>query len=519
VGVPEIASFDETLLEPWRMRPARLWLRVGAVALKRAGAALVAVAVLGGCGSTQHPATMQFQSRPDLKPPVMTVVQQTDGASDGYIFLAPKREAPQRGLEIVDQNGQPVWFRPVAGPDQAADFRVQTYQGKRVLTWWEGPVASPILGTAYGHYVITDTSYKQIARVEAGLGKDSGDLHEFRLTPRGTALITLYKTVPGSLESIGGPKKAKVADSIVQEVDIKTGKVLFDWHSIGHVAIDESYIPLTGPGSPPAGNPYDYFHVNSVEEEPDGNLLVSARNTSTVYEIDRQTGDVLWRLGGKKSSFKMGPGTTFWWQHDARRHTDGTITLFDNGAAPPREKQSRALRLRLDMDANTATLVQADVSPDRVLAGSQGDMQVLDNGHAVVGWGAIPRVTEFDGAGKVVFDATFSEGDDSYRAYRFPWSATPAERPAIATAKGRGGLKTIYASWNGATAVASWQVLAGDDRNRLQPVGEPQPRTGFETILRANTNEEFIAVQALDAGGAVLATSAAVPISGGLSTG
>ena len=228
---------------------------------------------------------------------------------------------------------------------------------------------------------------------------------------------------------------------------------------------------------------------------------------------------MLWRLGGKKSSFKMGPGTTFWWQHDSRRHADGTITLFDNGAAPPREKQSRALRLRLDMDAKTATLVRADVSPDRVLAGSQGDVQVLDNGHLVVGWGAIPRVTEFDGDGEVVFDAIFSEGDDSYRAYRFPWSAMPSWRPAIATAKGRGGLKTIYASWNGATGVASWQVLAGDDQNRLESVGEPQATTGFETILRADTNEDFIAVQALEAGGTVLGTSAAVPISGGLSTG
>jgi hypothetical protein len=487
--------------------------------LRRAGAALVAMAAMTGCGSKPEPATMSFKSRPDLTPPVITVLKHTDGATDGFIFIAPKHDAPQKGPEIVDADGQAVWFDPVAGPDQAADFRVQSYRDEPVLTWWEGPVASPILGTGYGHYVIVDTSYKKIALFEAGLGKDSGDLHEFRLTPRGTALITLYKTMPGSLASIGGPKDAQIADSIVQEVDVKTGKVLFDWHSIGHVAIDESYVPLTGPGSPPPGNPYDYFHVNSVEEEPDGNFLVSARNTSTVYEIDRKTGDVLWRLGGKKSTFKMGAGTAFWWQHDARRHTDGTITLFDNGAAPPREKQSRGIRLRLDTNAKTATLVQADLSPDRVLAGSQGDVQVLDNGHAVVGWGAVPRVTEFDGDGEVVFDATFSEGDDSYRAYRFSWSATPPGRPAIATAKGRGGLKTIYASWNGATDVASWQVLAGDDQSSLQPIGEPQATTGFETVLRADTNDDFIAVRALDSVGKVVGTSAAVPISGGLSTG
>jgi hypothetical protein len=487
--------------------------------VKRAGAALVAVLALTGCGSKPEPATMTFESRPDLTPPVFTVVKHTDGASSGYVFVAPKHDAPQKGPEIVDENGQPVWFDPVAGPDQAADFRVQTYKGKPVLTWWEGPIKSPILGTGYGHYVIADNSYKPIKRVEAGFGPDTADLHDFELTPRGTALIVAYKTVPGSLASIGGPAKAKVADSIVQDVDVETGKVLFTWHSIGHVAIDESFVPLTGPGSPPPGNPYDYFHINSVQEEPDGNLLVSARNTSAIYELDGKTGDVLWRLGGKKSSFTMAPGTTFWWQHDARRRADGTITLFDNGAAPPREKQSRAIRLRLDMDKKTATLVQADFAPGGPLAGSQGNMQLLDNGHAVVGWGAVPRVTEFDGGGKVVFDAIFSEGDDSYRAYRFPWSATPPGRPAVATAKGRGGLKTIYASWNGATGVASWQVLAGNERNRLEPVDEPQATTGFETILRAETNEDFIAVQAFDSVGKVLGTSAAVPISGGLSTG
>src|SRR5205823_3804344 len=139
------------------------------VAGKRAGAAVVAVLALAGCGGTQRPATMRFESRPDLTPPVVTVVKDDDGASDGYIFIAPKRDAPQRGPEIVDENGQPVWFEPVAGPAQAADFRVQTYRGKPVLTWWEGPVATPILGTGFGHYVIVDRSYKVIAHVDAGL--------------------------------------------------------------------------------------------------------------------------------------------------------------------------------------------------------------------------------------------------------------------------------------------------------------------------------------------------------------
>jgi len=277
----------------------------------RALAAAAVVMTLAGCGGQRTLPTMHFQSRPDLGPPPVQVLKRTDAAAPGYIFIAPKHDAPARGPEILDSDGEPVWFDQVAPTDQATDFREQTYQGKPVLTWWEGPVASPILGTGYGHYVIMDSSYRVVARVEAGLGKDSGDLHEFKLTPQGTALITAYKTVSGSLAPIGGPNKAKIADSIIQEVDVATGKVLFTWHSLGHVGIDESYIPLTGPGAPPPGGPYDYFHVNSVEKEPNGNYLISARNSSAVYEIDGKSGDVLWRLGGNKSDFEMGPGTTF----------------------------------------------------------------------------------------------------------------------------------------------------------------------------------------------------------------
>ena len=483
---------------------------------KRAGAAVVAMVLLAGCGGKSPPATMEFQSRPDLMPPVVTVLARTGGVSPGYVFIAPKKDAPQRGPEIVDADGQPVWFDPV--PDQVTDFRVQTYRGKPVLTWWEGPAASPILGTGYGHFVIMDNSYRQVAQVEAGFGRDSGDLHEFKLTPRGTALLASYKTVAGSLRALGGPRNARIADSVVQEVDVQSGRVLFTWHSIDHVPVTESYIPLSGPGAPPEGNPYDYFHVNSIEEEPDGNLLISARNTCAVYELDRKTGAILWRLGGKKSSFEMGRGTTFAWQHDARRMPDGTITLFDNGAAPPREKHSRALRLRLDMKGKTASLVRADVSPAGVLASSQGDAQTLENGHVFVGWGAVPRFTEFSADGSVVYDATFSDGDDSYRAYRFRWSAAPTTRPSIEVDAGGGDKATIYASWNGATEVAAWRVVAGDAADRLAPVGRAQAKAGFETKLEAGSKAPYLAVEALDAGGNVLGRSAAVQ-RGGLAIG
>jgi hypothetical protein len=402
-----------------------------------------------------------------------------------------------------------VWFHPGS---EVTDFRVQTYRGKPVLTWWEGPSTAPILGTGFGSYVIMDTRYREIAHVQAGFGPNTGDLHEFQLTPKGTALVTAYRIVHGNLSSIGGPADARVADSMFQEVDVATGKVLFTWHSIGHVGFGESYDPVPAKDAPLSAPVWDYFHVNSIELLPNGNYLISARNTWGVYEIDRKTGKVLWRLGGKKSSFEMGKGTRFAWQHDARLRPDGTMTIFDDEGAPPEAPLSRAIRLRLDAKAHTATLVRADTVPG-VLTSSQGNVQELPNGDVFVGWGAVPHYTEFDAKGRIVYDATFSAGADSYRAYRFPWVGKPTTRPAIAV----GDDGTVYASWNGATAVARWRVVAGADAEDLHEVGGGA-KTGFETALTATTVEPYLAVQALDARGNVLGQSAVVE-PGGLSLG
>jgi Arylsulfotransferase (ASST) len=472
-------------------------------------------AILAGCGKHAAPPTEHFKSRPDLTPPVFTVLTDKPSAAPGDIFIAPKQDATEKGPEIVDGTGHLVWFDPV--PQEATDFRVQTYRGKPVLTFWEGPPTAPVLGTGLGHDVILDTSYRTVARIDAGYGPDTADLHEFQLTPQGTALLTVYRVAPRDLSAVGGPKDGKVADSIVEEVDVATGRVLFTWHSLGHVPLTDSYAappPKDGKG---ATTPFDYFHINSIQQEPDGNLLISARNTHAVYEIDKQTGAVLWRLGGKRSSFHMGPGTDFAWQHDARRQADGTITIFDDESAPASGKRSRAIRIRLDQADHTATLVRAE-SVAGVLAASQGNVQVLPDGHTFVGWGAVPRVTEFDASGHVVFDATFSAGDDSYRAYRFVWHATPLTQPAIAVAKAGKATATLYASWNGATDVARWQALAGVNAEHLAPVGASRRKTSFETLLHVATDDPYLAVEAIDSSGKVLARSAAVA-RGGLAMG
>ncbi|MGH3144222.1 MAG: arylsulfotransferase family protein, partial [Rubrobacter sp.] len=246
-------------------------------------------------------------------------------------------------------------------------------------------------------------------------------------------------------------------------------------------------------------SPYDYFHINSIAVADDDNLIVSARRTSAVYKIDRKSGEVIWRLGGKKSDFEMGPGTRTDWQHDARPQPDGTITIFDNGGVT-KDEQSRGIVVKLDEDAMTATLVRAYTHPDKILSATQGSMQVLPNGNVFVGWGSEPALSEFDYEGNLRFDAAFPTEGESYRAFRFPWKGQPQDRPSIAAEAGADDKVTVYASWNGATQLADWEVLAGPEPGGLQTVGSA-PRKGFETAITLETTEPFVGIRARNRAG------------------
>lgn len=452
------------------------------------------------------PPARAYRSRPDLKPPLVQIRTPARGTGPGYLFLAPKMVVAQAGPMIMDNRGEVVWFKPL-NTRGVTDFRVQRYRGKPVLTWWRGRVSN--IGVGDGWYVIYDSSYRPVAEVRAGNGL-VGDVHEFLITKRNTAVITIYHRTPVDLTSVNGPKEGKIWDGVVQEIDIATGRVLFEWHSYPEVGLDESYTPPPNAKNGKKAAPFDYFHINSVAVEPNGNFLVSARNTRAIYEIDRKTKKVLWRLGGKKSDFKLGPGAKFAWQHDARRQPDGTITLFDNGAAPPVEKFTRILVLRVNEKAKTAKLVRSYRHPNKLLSPFEGNAQFLPNGNVVVGWGAWPYLSEFSRSGKLVFDAYFGQGQppgkdaDSYRAYRFPWRGRPTDRPAVVVAD-----DTAYVSWNGATDVVRWRVLAGPGAGKLTPLAAVA-KSGFETPIRLSKSAAFYAVSALDRNGKVLGTSAAV---------
>jgi outer membrane protein assembly factor BamB len=453
-------------------------------------------------GPSQH-----FRSRPDLRPPVVQIRTPAKGTAPGYVFLAPKMAVAQAGPMIMDDRGRLVWFHPLQFTKGVTDFRAQRYRGKPVLTWWRGRLSN--VGVGDGWYVIYDTSYRPIAEVRPGDGL-VGDVHEFRLTSRDTALVTIYHRLHVDLTSIGGPKDGLIWDGIVQEVDIPTGRVLFEWHSYPQIGVKESYSKPPPKQLGTKAFPYDYIHINSIDEEPNGNLLISGRNTHALYEVNRRTGKVLWRLGGKKSNYRLGPGVKFAWQHDARRQPDGTITIFDNGAAPPVEKFTRVLVLRVDEQAKRVTLVRSYRHPKRLLSPFEGNAQFLPNGHVFVGWGGWPYISELDRNGRVVFDAYFGHGKnpgedaDTYRAYRFAWQGRPKDPPAIAVSGGK-----VYVSWNGATDVARWQVLVGKANDDLAVVTSAT-KSGFETAIPFQANGKYVAVQALDRKRKVLAVSQTV---------
>jgi arylsulfotransferase ASST len=441
-----------------------------------------------------------FHSRADLKPPTVTVTAHSPAASPGDLFLAPYSGPGQYGPMILDESGALVWFKPLPRGTRAADFRVQSYEGRPVLTWWQDPLVTGAVSKS--GEVIANGSYQTIATLRAGNGYQP-DLHELQLTPRGTALITVYDAIDCDLSSVGGPADAAVADTLLQEIDVRTGLVRYEWHSLDHVALSESYASARHASTV---TPFDYFHINSIDVQPNGDLLISARNTWAAYDVDPRTGKVRWRLEGKRSSFALGPGTRTAWQHDARRQPDGTITFFDNGASPSVHPQSRAIALRLDTQRMAATLVRAEDHATPLVAGSQGNVQALAGGDWMVGWGEVPYFSEYGAAGELLFDAHLPSGYESYRVYRLPWSGHPGARPAVSVAG-----RTLYASWNGATQIASWRLLAGASPVALEPTGASVPRAGFETALALPRGVgPYVAAQALDAGGAVIGVSAAV---------
>jgi len=457
------------------------------------------------------PAYTGLRTRPDLNGAAGLKVRKASGAAaGGYLLLTPKTTANVQGAALYDNAGHLVWFRPLgANADMVHNLQLVQYQGQPLLAWYEGKAPSSSPGFGDGACLLYNTSYEQVAVIQGENGTPI-DLHDLVVTPQGTALVGAYLPVSKDLEAYGGAKNTTVYDWHLQEIDIASGKSLFSWRALDHVAIAET--TEKPPSSP--GGAFDYFHGNSIDLHPDGkHFIVSARNTSTIYKIDRTTGDIVWRLRGADTG--KAPGTTlkllpegesFWYQHDVRSYADGTLSVFDDGGQPFHHN-GRGLVLDIDEAAGTATIKRQDTI--NIAVNFEGSYRPQPNGDWLAGWGDVGGLTEFAPNGDVVLD--IDSDANSYRCLRADWVSTPAAPPDIAAERAVDGSVSVWASWNGATAVRTWRVLAGESAANLSPLGD-FPWADFETEMSVKTTAKVVAVAALDANGALLATSAPRPI-------
>ena len=451
-----------------------------------------------------------FVSAPNLQPPKVRINKLTPGM-EGDIFLDPAPAPLIRGgkkliefepvgpdgLMILNAEGKLLWWNQLPADMAATNVQLTSYEGKPALAWWQGL----FLGVGYGRGegVILNSSYQPVATVKAGNGY-SADLHELIVTPTGQAYLDSYTPVcmPTCSES-----KPAVLDGVIQEIDIHTGLVMWEWHALGHVPITDTEIV-------PAGGFFDPYHVNSIQPLPEGRVLVSMRNTSAIYELQQESGAILWTLGGKKSSFALNKRARFYFQHDARLEGK-QLTLFDDHAGPPSHGPARGLALRLNMATKKAAVQEEYTRPVATSVFAEGSTQLLPDGDVTVGFGASQFFSVFtkkgpNRHGEQLLEGELPLGDGTYRVRRYPWNATPATLPAAAAIRESPTEVAVYASWNGATKVASWEVLAGESAETLSPVATAA-WSGFETRIGVAGAASTFEVRALDGEGKVLATS------------
>ena len=342
-------------------------------------------------------------------------------------------------------------------------------------------------------------------------------MHEFIITSDDTALLSIYHTIPANLTPIGGPESGWLFDSVFQEIDIETGDLIFEWHASHHYPIESTFEKLKGQGGS-KDHAFDFFHINSIDTDPQRNYLVSARHTHTISNIDRSTGTVLWTLGGKLNDFtdlSDGAATDFSWQHDARLHKNDTLTVLDNAASSNANltAQSRAMVIGLDIPRRQARLLAAYSHPQEMKAVSQGNVQILEpTGNIFVGWGHSAAFTEFQPDGTLLCDVHFGASAYftfgrvvSYRAFKGSWIGRPLD--GLSAKINHDG---IFVSWNGATEVQFWRLEVGEGQDlehmAFQSLGQFD-KIGFETKIPIpeDTISPYFRLAALDSQHEVLA--------------
>ena len=452
-----------------------------------------------------------FVSAPGLHPPVVKsdTPTATTRLAPGYILMANFYDinyppmVGQSGPLILDNHLAPVWFKQVPTNVVASNLSLQSFEGKPALAWWQGFVTNTG-ATETGEYVVVNQHYQTVATLHATNG---WVLTTHEIVIQGDdAWVTVNKNLPMNLSRYGGAYNGALIDSAVQEYNLKTGKLLYTWDALKHIPLSESQASL-----PTNGFPWDAYHVNSIDIVGDGTFVVSMRNTWAAYKVNIKTGGIDWTLGGRRSTFTFGSGAGFQWQHDVVTYP-GTplLTLFDDhccqitggGTYVSATAPSRGLVLKLDGKNHTATVAGQYSHGSDFNAEYMGSLQPLPGGNEFVGWGSANYLSEYNASGQMLLDAKLPSPDITYRATVEPWTGAPLDPPQGA-ARRQSGRTTVYASWNGATQVASWRVLAG------QSAVATAARSGFETSIPVQSSATAFTVQALDARGHVLGTSPA----------
>ncbi|GAA5857378.1 hypothetical protein JCM8547_002251 [Rhodosporidiobolus lusitaniae] len=485
-----------------------------------------------------------FHSSPILPPAHYAHTPPQPGTAPGlYTFLGVRGSTSaakgNMGPYILDERGEVVWY---GGTKSVLNVGRHTYKGEPVLAFYTGSEEYP--GYGHGQWQIYNESYALVAVVEAAGMGSYADPHDFSITPSDTAIIEYWHPRPTDLSAVGGLRNGFAFDCTIQEVDVETGELVWEWHALDHIDVAETFYSVEG-GAGTEDQPFDAHHLNSVQKDDAGNFLISLRGSSTLYYIDRFTGEILWRIGKWNSDLPMTDKTLFHFQHHARLHGSGLspsvlLSVFSNGANQYTQTApiARGLLLRLDTEKKEVELVQEFLPSFGHASSSEGSVEVLENGNVVVGWGITPYYSEYLPNGTRVQDIQFgafvdrAQNDHSYRVYKAPWVGKPLTRPSLALDNSTppSPPSTAFVSWNGATQVASWRILIGSSPSQLYGIDEERTtRTGFETRLEMpwaafeeDQEEEpaaFVAVVAYDREGQPIGASEVLDASTGEGTG
>ncbi|KAI1472716.1 ASST-domain-containing protein [Daldinia caldariorum] len=482
--------------------------------------------------STPAVADWQLKSRSDLAPPRLNItIPATEDVERGYLFVAPFAGFPdtpteqhgprQAGPYIFRDDGDLVWSGYGIYSIWSTNFQPARWRGKDILFSFEGD-HNPGYGHGHGHITIMDNHYETIRELRAGNHK-LVDKHEFHIVNEETGLIQIYQPVARDLTAWGESHEQQwIVNSIVQELDIATGKLLFEWASLDYVSPDEAILPINS-GQAGSGfnssDAWDYFHINSVDKDSEGNYLISARDACSIHKINGTDGSIIWKLNGKDSSFRVAKDAEFCFQHHARwmSQYDGVevISLYDNSAHGTEHSGGSEVHtaptssgkiIKVNTTSWEAELVQVFFPPDGLLSKSQGSTQILPNGNALVNWGSSGAMTEYLPNGTAIFHSYMDSGYlglgvENYRAFRYNWTGLPTEEPAIVALRGEKDI-TAYVSWNGDTETKSWRFYAVlDDYGSRQFIGEAEKKS-FETSLRIHdTSVKAISAEAIDSNG------------------